>query len=310
MTNAENARDNALQPTTPSRLWSYLLGVVVFQILNALYWAFVGGLGWGFGSAVGSHAGWPGAGLLGGAAGLALVLFAVLTINPTRPVSEYTPIQLAIPGAAAAACASLALASALGRDWIILLGGVAGFVLGVLTIVLKQYFAPVRVLPACVLAVTGSAVFAGIGILLEGPLGWAAAGALALFGTAMLAECFRQEPAVEIDASGQPVREVPKREMLRHTARQSWHPTGPVAWGWHGWFAGLAASLWAAWAADQPNQDAVRQTFLVCGGLAAFMVLFSRLGLVKPPTKPVDKAQMKPTDESAITNDQGITKPQ
>jgi hypothetical protein len=292
-------------PAKPPRLWAYLIGVVVFQILNALYWAFVGGLGWGFGSAVGSHLPWAGAELLGGAAGLAFVLFGILTINPARNQrSEYTPIQLALLGAVAAACASLALLFSLGRDLNILLGAIAGFLVGILTAIMKQYFAPVGILPACAIAVAGAALFAGVGFLVEGPLGSAAAGAIALFGTAMLAECFRREPAVEIDASEQPVRVIPRREMLRYTALQSWHPTGPVAWGWHGWFAGLVASLWAQWAMDHRNLDAVRQPFLVCGGVAAFVIVVTRLGIVKPPEK------AKANDKDRKPGEEGISNPQ
>jgi len=271
--------------TKRPRLWAYLLGVVVFQILNALYWAFVGGLGWGFGSAVGSHVPWAGAELLGGAAGVALVLFAVLTINPPNQRSEYTPIQLALFAGVATACATFALVLSLGRDLNILLGTVAGFLVGVLTAIMKQYFAPIAILPAGMIALAGSALFTVVGLLLGGPFGWAAAGAIALFGTAMLAECCRREPAVEIDANEQPVRVIPRREMLRYTALQSWTLTGPVAWGWHGWFAGLFASLWAQWAMDHRNPDAVRQPFLVCGGVAAIVIVVTRVGIVKPPEK-------------------------
>jgi hypothetical protein len=297
MTNVERMTNDETPAYKPPRLWAYLVGVVVFQILNALYWAFVGGLGWGFGSAVGSYVPWAGAEVLGGAAGVALVLFGILTINPagTPPAgfsyqrSEYTPIQLAPFGAVAAACASLALLFSLGRDLTILLGVVAGFVVGILTAIIKQYFAPVAILPACVIAVTGATLFVGVGALVDGPLGWAAAGSMALFGSAMLAEWWRREPAVEIDAQEQPVRVIPRGEMIRYTAVQSWHPTGPVAWGWHGWFAGLFAALWAQWAADHPNRDAVRQPFLVCGGLAAFVIVTTRLGIVKQPEKAKDE---------------------
>jgi hypothetical protein len=274
--------NDEIPATKRPRLWAYLLGIVIFQFLNSLYWAFVGGLGWGFGSAVGSYLAWPAAEFLGGAGGLALVLFAVLTIDPARRRTEYTPIQLALFGGVATACASFALLFSLGRDLNILLGSVAGFLVGVLTAIIKQYIAPVAILPACMIAATGATLFTGVGFLLGGPLGWAAAGAIALFATAMLAECCRREPAVEVDAGGHSLRVIPRREMLRYTALQSWSLTGPVAWGWHGWFAGLFAGLWALWAADHPNRDAVRQPFLWCGGLAAFVILVTRLRIMKP----------------------------
>ena len=268
---------------TPPRLWAYLAGVVVFRILNSLYWAFAGGLGWGFGSAVGSLTPWPEAATLGGAIGVALVLLAVLTISPANRRSEYTPIQLAVFGGAAAGYASLALLLPLdpNKDLVLLLGAGMGIFVGVFTIIMKQYFAPSNFVRACPIALTGSAVFTGIGLLIDGPLGWAAAGALSLFGVALLAEFWRREPAVEIDASEQPVRVIPRGEMCRHTVRQSLSLTYPDAWGWHGLLAGLAASLWALWAADQPNRDVVRQPFLICGGLAAVVIIAMRLGIPK-----------------------------
>jgi hypothetical protein len=286
-------------PAKPPRLWAYLLGVVIFQFLNSLYWAIVGGLGWGFGSAAGSYVNWPGAEMLGGAIGLALVFLTVLTINPANQRTEYTPIQLVLFGGGAAGYASVALLFSLGRDLNILLGTCVGF-LCVLTAILKQYFAPVSLLPACAIAVTGSALVSGVGLLLGGPFGWAAAGAIGLLGIAMLAEFFRREPVVEIDAHEQPVRVIPRREMLRYTALQSWSLTGPVAWGWHGWFAGLFASLWAEWAMDQRKLDLIRQPFLVCGGLAAFVIVATQLGIAKPPATTNDedrKVKEKPDDQ-------------
>ena len=288
-----------MPPYKPPRPWAYLAVVVVFRILNSLYWAFAGGLGWGFGSAVGSFAPWPEAVTLGGMIGLALVLIAVLTINPANQRSEYTPIQLAVFGGAAAGYASLALLLPLdpNKDLVLLLGAGMGIFVGVFTIVMKQYFAPLNFWRACAIAITGSALFTGIGLLIEGPLGCAAAGALCLFGVALLAEFFRPEPAVEVDASAQPVRVIPRSEMCRHTIRQSWSLTYPDAWSWHGLLAGLAASLWALWATDQPNRDVVRQPFLVCGGLAAVVIIAMRLGI--PKTAAVDEKRNnsnEPTD--------------
>jgi hypothetical protein len=275
----------------PPRFLGYLAGIVVFQILNSLYWAFAGGLGWGFGSAIGSYVPWLGADFVGGSIGLAMVLFAVLTIDPAKNQrTEYTPIQLALFGGAAAGYVSLALLfliNPLGRNaWLdrnvtLLFGAGGGVVVGLFTVVMKQYFAPVHLLRACTIAITGSALFAGIGSLVDGPLGWAAAGGIALFAVAMFAEWWRQEPAVEFDANEQPVGVIPRGEMCRHTARQSWYLTHPDAWGWHGFFAGLAATLWVEWAAVR-NVDTVRHAYLLAGGLAILVTVATRLGIGKP----------------------------
>src|SRR6516162_2077840 len=63
------------------RVWVFLAGLLVFRILNSLHWALAGGLGWGFGTAVGSMVPLPGAVTLGGVVGLALVMLGVLTIG-------------------------------------------------------------------------------------------------------------------------------------------------------------------------------------------------------------------------------------
>src|SRR5262245_11418501 len=81
--------------------WAFIVGVLVGRILNSLHWALVGGLGWGFGTAVSSVVPVPGAATFAGAGGLALVMLGVLTINRGNNRSEHTPIQLAGFGGAA-----------------------------------------------------------------------------------------------------------------------------------------------------------------------------------------------------------------
>src|SRR5262249_61704686 len=119
-----------------------------------------------------------------------------------------------------------------------------------------------RAAPACALAITGAALFAGVGSLVGGTTGWAAAGGLSLFWVAVLSECWRRTPAVEIDANERPLREIPRREMCRHTVRQSWSPSYPRAWARHGVFGALRASFWPFWAANHPDLNAVRKPFL------------------------------------------------
>lgn len=262
--------------------WVFMAGALVFRILNSLHWALVGGLGWGFGTAVGSMVPWPGAATPGGAVGLALVMLGVLTIGlGKRP--EHTPITLAAFGGAAVGSASLSLLGPLSRELNLTLGGGVGFFVGTCSSVVRQSFAPVSVVSACTIAITGAALFAGVGSLVGGTIGWAAAGGVSLFWVAVLSEWLRREPAVEVDANEQPVRVIPRREMCRQTARQSWSLSDPLAWGWNGLFGGLLASLWAFWAADHPDVGAVRQPFLVCGGLAAVVIVVTRLGILKLP---------------------------
>jgi len=264
------------------RVWVFLAGVLVFRLLNSLHWALAGGLGWGFGVAAASLVPLPGSATLGGAVGLALVLLGVLTVGWGER-SEQTPITLAAFGGAAVGSTSLALLSPLGPELNLALGGGLGLVLGLCSSVMKQHFAPVRAAPACALAITGAALFAGVGSLVGGTIGWTAAGGLSLFWVAVLAECWRRTPAVEIDANEQPLREIARRERCRQTVRQSWSPSYPLAWGWHGLFGGLLASPWAFWAANHPDLTAVRKPFLVCGGLAGVVIVVTRLGIVKPP---------------------------
>jgi hypothetical protein len=260
----------------------FLAGLLVFRILNSLYWALAGGLGWGFGTALGSMVPLPGAATLGGAVGLALVLLGVLTIRWGER-SEHTPLTLAAFGGAALGSASLARLSPLGLELNVALGGCVGFLVGAFSSGMKQYFAPVSVVPAWAIAITGAALFAGVGSLVGGTVGWAGAGSVSLFWVAVLSECLRREPAVEIDANEQPIRVIPRREMCRQTVRQSWSPSYILAWGWHGLLGGLLASLWASWAADHADMGALRKPFLVCGGLAAAVIIGTRLGLLKPP---------------------------
>jgi hypothetical protein len=270
---------------------AFVAGWLVFRILNSLHWALAGGLGWGFGTAVGGMVQLPGAATVGGAIGLALALFAVLTIGLGQR-TEHTPITLALFGGAAAGSASLTLLSPLAPELNLALGGGLGIFVGLCSSVMRQYLARVRVVPAFAIAVAGATPFAGIGSLIGGPFGWAAAGGVSLFGVAMLSECFRAVPAVEIDADEKPVRVIPRREMIRQIARQSWSLTDPLAWGWHGVLGGLMATLWALWTADHPDTGAVHKPFLVCGGLAAAVIVAMRLGILKPPrqTQPASNA--------------------
>jgi hypothetical protein len=268
-----------LPAVKPVRLWAYLFGVLVCRILNALYWAFAGGLGWGFGSAIGSFFPWPAATALGGAIGLALALLGILTVSLEKKQFEYPPITLGMFGGIAVGIASLLILHPFGRESNLVLGAGAGFLVGIFTVIIKKYFSPLNFVPACLIAITGSALFTEIGFWIGGHLGWAAAGAISLFAMAMIGICWPRQPAVEVDANGQIVRFVPRGEMFVHTIKQSWSFAYPVAWGWDGLFAGLIASLWAAWAADDLNRDEVRQPFLWCGGLAAFVIIATRLGI-------------------------------
>jgi hypothetical protein len=259
-------------------------------VLDSLYWALVGGLGWGFGAAIGRSVAFPGAVTLVGAAGLAFTLLSVLTIRWGQTRSELTPMYLASLGGAAAGSASLSLLSPLSPTVNVALGGVGGFVVGLVTSVMKQYFAPVTALHACAITLAGTALFAGVGSLVGGVLGWAAAGGISLFSVACLAECWRRDPAVEIDAGEQPIRVIPRREMRWHAVRQSWSLADPLAWGWNGLFGSLLASTWAFWVAAHPDTGATRASFLTCGGLAAVLVISVRLGMLKPIK------QSEPTD--------------
>jgi len=263
------------------RAWAFLVGLLVFRLLNSLYWALVGGLGWGFGTAVGSMVPLPGAATIGGAVGLALVMLGDLTLDLGKR-SGYTPIQLAAFGGAAAGSASLSLLNPLSPDVNLVLGAGVGFFVGLLSSVMKQHFAPVSVVPAGTIAFTGTALFAGVGSSLGGAPGWAAASAISLFWMAIVAECLRREPAVLIDANEKPARVIPRREMCWQAARQGWSLSFPLVWGWNGLCGGLLASLWAVWAADHPNVDAMRKPFLACGGLATVVIIVTRLGILKP----------------------------
>jgi hypothetical protein len=266
-------------PAAKPRPGAYVAGLVVFRIFNSVYWALVGGLGWGLGAALGALVPWPHAGLVGGAVGLALVLLAVLTIGLGDKRTEPTPIQLVGFGGVAVGSASFLMLAPFSTELNVALGAVMGLGVGVLSSVMKQYFAPVTAVRAGALAVSGAALFVGLLVLIDGPVGWGAAGALSLCCVAFLAECWRREPAVLIGANEQPIGVIPRREMCWHTVKQSWSLRDPVAWGWHGLLAGLLAWLWADWAREKLNTDVVRQPFLVCGGLAALAIVVTRLGI-------------------------------
>ena len=266
------------------RVWVFLAGLLVFRILNSLHWALAGGLGWGFGTAVGSMVALPGAVTLGGVVGLALVMLGVLTIG-WGDRSEHTPITLAAFGGAAIGSASLSRLGPLSLELNLALGGCAGFFVGLCSSIMKQYFAPVSVVAAGMVAITAAALFAGVGSLFGGTAEWAAAGGISLFSVAVLSDCLRRKPVVEVDANERPVREIPRRQMCWQAALQSWSPTYPLAWGWHGLFAGLLASVWTFWAADQPDPGETRRAFLVCGGLAAVVIIVTRLGVLNPPRR-------------------------
>jgi len=279
-TNSENLGDGAIKarPLSPR---GYVVGLIVFRLLNSVHWALVGGLGWGLGSAVGGMFEIAGAATLGGAVGLALVIFSVLTVGVgTR--SELIPAALASFGGAAAGSVSASFLSPPGTVVELAVGGLAGLFVGMCSSVMKQQFAPVGIGPASGIAITGAALFAVIGLLLGGWVGWAVAGGISLFWLAVLAEWLRRQPAVLVDGDGQPIREIPRRETCWRVVRQSWSLTDPLAWGWHGVIGGLVAYLWASWAAGHPDTSLVRYAFLVCGGLAAAVILAIRLGLQLP----------------------------
>jgi hypothetical protein len=260
---------------------AYIIGVIVFRLLNSLHWALVGGLGWGLGTAVGSMLQFPGAATLGGAAGLALVIFSVLTVGLGER-TELIPAAVAGFGGVAAGSVSLSLLIPPGTAVHLAVGGLAGFFVGMCSSVMKQQFAPVGIGPASVIAITGAVLFAGIGLLLGGWIGWAAAGGISLFWIAVLAECMRRQPAVLVDGDGQPIREIPRRETCWRVVRQSWSPTDPLAWGWHGVIGGILASFWVSWATEHPDTSLVRNAFLICGGAAAVVIVAIRLGLKLP----------------------------
>src|SRR5262249_54889637 len=122
--------DAVATPATQPRAGAYVVGFLVFRIFNAVYWALVGGFGWGFGAALGALLPWPDAGLVGGVIGLAVVLLAVLTIDPGSKRTEQTPIQLAGFGGAAVGSASLLILAPFSRELSMALGAVAGLRVG------------------------------------------------------------------------------------------------------------------------------------------------------------------------------------
>lgn len=261
--------------------WRFYLAYVLFRVLNALYWTLTCGLGWGLGAALGSLMPWPEAVPIGRAAGLALALLAMLTMGLGQK-GEYTPFQLSGFGGAALGSATLLLLDPFPRDWNFGIGAVLGFVVGLFTAVMRQWFAPVGFLPACVAAVLGSAIFTTTGMALENTLGtaaWGAAGGLSLCLVAVFAESFRRRANTsgldESEANHSPTRD----ELLRNTLTRCWSLTDPVAWGWNGLIGGLIAAHWASWAAAHPNAPFVRTPILVCGGLAAVVLLAARLGV-------------------------------
>jgi hypothetical protein len=261
------------------RVWLFIIGALIFRVFNSLHWALIGGIGWGFGAAVGSMVAWPEAITVGGALGLMLVMIGVLTMEFGKR-SEYTPIQLATIGGLAAGGASVAILNPLGRDFNYILGGGLGLILGIFSSIMKQFFAPVNFITACVIAGVGTAIFAGIGSLLGGPLGWGAAGGLALTSVALLAELFRREPAVLLDADDKPIRIIPRSESCWRALRQSCSLLDPLAMGWNGFLAGCLGSLWASWITDQPNPWMAQRLFLACGSLTALIVVLTRLELL------------------------------
>src|SRR5262245_36839908 len=129
-------------------LWSYLIGIIVFRTLNAIYWAITGGLGWGFGSVVGSFLPWPDAIALGGAAGLALALLAVLT--DSQPF-QYLPITLGLFGGLAVGCSSLLILNPFGQQVNLALGAAAGFVVAAVTAIINRNFCLLNIVPACLI---------------------------------------------------------------------------------------------------------------------------------------------------------------
>jgi hypothetical protein len=264
------------------RISALIVGGLLFRVLNSMYWALVGGLGWGFGTAVGESIPVADAATFGGAVGLAVTLFSLLAVRWGEERTEYTPMHLAWMGGAAAGSATLALLVRLRPEVYAVLGGGLGFFLALPTPVMKQYFAPVTVLRAGIITLAGSALFSAIGFLAGGVLGWTAASAVSLVTVVLLAECLRRERVVELDEKGQPIRTVARGEMVRRTFRQSCSLSDPLAWGWNGLFGGLAASAWAFWVAAQPDLYAVRVSFLVFGGMAIIAVIGVRFGILKP----------------------------
>src|SRR5262245_17048525 len=81
-------------PTRPG-VGVLLFGALLGRVLNSLRWALVGGLGWGFGMAVGGLIPFPGAAMMGGVAGLALVMVSVLTISLDDKRAQFDPMGLA-----------------------------------------------------------------------------------------------------------------------------------------------------------------------------------------------------------------------
>jgi len=228
----------------------------------------------------------PDAAIFGGAVGLAIAMFGVLTISAEKRPSEYTPLLLAGFGGAAVGSTSLSLLSPLSLETNAIVGGGVGLFVGLSSSVMKQYFAPVRLGPACTVAIIGTVLFAGVGPLVGNTIGWTAAGAISLPSVAILAQCLRRGSAELVDESNQPVQVIPRREMCWITARHSWSLCNPLAWGWNGLLAGLLASLWGSWVTDQPDVSAARWLFLVCGGLAAGAIVLARLRILKRPANP------------------------
>jgi hypothetical protein len=281
-----NERSANEVPATPTRKVSgagLLLSVGLCRLFNSAYWALAGGLGWGCGTALGEVVSLPNAGVVGGPVGLAVVMLVLLRINWGNPRSQVPHPLLAACGGAAVGGASLALLGPLSPANSLLIGGVVGFIVAPISAIMKQSFAPVAWGAAAVAALTASTLFAGTGFLIGGVIGWTAAGGISLFALALLAECLRREPAVEIDEHEQPVRVVPRGESFRRTALWCWRLTDPVAWGWDGLLAGLLAFLWGSWAAAQPEVRVVHQAFLIGGGLAVGALVLSLLGFMRRP---------------------------
>jgi len=287
---AENLDDRDLKATRfPLR--SYVTGLVVFRLLNSVHWALVGGLGWGFGTAVGGMFEFPGAATLGGGVGLAFVLLSVLTLGLGER-AEHIPVVLAGLGGAAVGSISLLLLNPPGSAVELAIGGAVGFFVGLCSSVMKQHFTTVGLGPAILIAVTGSALFAGIEFMLGGWIGSAVGGGLSLFSVAVLAECLSRQRAVLVDENQQPIREIPRRESCWRVVRQSWSPTDSLAWGWHGVIGGLLAYLWTSWASDHPDTSWMRKAFFLCGGLAVAVSVAIRLGLKLPEqSQPTSNAQ-------------------
>lgn|SRR5262249_28349305 len=277
---ADDFADRDEMPKYLSRR-GYITGLIVFLLLNSVHWSLVGGLGWGLGTAVGGMFEFPGAAILGGAVGLALAMLSVLTLG-LGDRAEHIPVVLAGLGGAAVGSVSLSFLYPPVTAVHLAVGAVVGFFVGLCSSVMKQHFTTVGLGPAIVIAITGAALFAGIEFMFGGWMGSAVGGSLSLFSVAVSAECLSHQRAVLIDENQQPIREIPRRESCWRVVRQSWSPTDPLAWGWHGFIGGLVAYFWASWAMDHPETGLVRKAFLICGGLAAAVIVAIRLGMKLP----------------------------